>query len=122
MVVVADEAPREMHVQLVNMTALAISWQPVSADHINGRLLDYRLLVIPAQNTNTSTSSSGLSTSTSTISSLQMRNITVQANKEGGTEVVANLTAGIRYRILMAARTEAGLGLLSKPLYIRMGN
>lgn len=112
---VPDEAPQNIRVSLVNMTALAVTWQPPPVDHINGRLAGYRVFVIP------SGSAYMIPGGNSSFGASQVRNISVDQREHNGEAVIGNLTAGMRYRITVAARTEAGLGLMSKPMYIRMG-
>ncbi|OWA51630.1 Roundabout-like protein 2 [Hypsibius exemplaris] len=116
---VPDEPPQDIDVHLVNLTTITITWQPPSVDHINGRLVDYRILLTPANigvNHNASTSSSSAAGSV-----VATRNITVPHRKgETRSELIGNLTVGMRYKVTMAARTEAGLGVMSKAIYIRM--
>ncbi|XP_055334826.1 protein sax-3-like [Paramacrobiotus metropolitanus] len=110
---VPDEPPQNIRVQLVNLTALQIHWTPPVAS-LNGKLAGYRIFVIP---TGASTTSVHGGNSSFVIS--QVRNISVDQS-DATTQVIGNLTTGMRYRITLAARTDAGLGVLSKPLYIRM--
>ena len=116
---VPDEPPQAIDVHLVNLTTITITWQPPSVDHINGRLVDYRILLTPASGGaghNASSSPTGVAANHPGA----VRNITVH-RKDARSELIGNLTVGMRYRVTMAARTEAGLGVTSKPIYIRMG-
>lgn len=101
---VPDEPPQDIAVHLVNLTAISITWQPPSGDRINGVLLDYRIVIAPAM-----------------ANGSLLAKHTVVVRKDSRSEVIANLTAGMRYRVAMAARTEAGIGVMSKPVSIRMG-
>ena len=118
--IVPDEAPQDVRVTLIDQTTVAVSWHPPSLRHVNGELAGYRVTVVPTGgsvgpavpthgNGNASNNAAG-----------QIRNVTA-GYRDAGKEVVGNLTTGQRYRITVAARTDAGLGVSSRPLYIKMG-
>ncbi|OQV21525.1 Roundabout-like protein 2 [Hypsibius exemplaris] len=112
---VPDEAPQDVKVTLIDQNTLSVSWQPPAPHHVNGQLAGYRVSIIPTGNG--AVPATGNTTQTLT----QIRNVTAGVgHADPGKEVVGNLTTGMRYRITVAAKTDAGLGVPSRPLYIKM--
>lgn len=93
-------APADIIIQLVNQTNALLRWSPPLHGLMNGRLSGYRLL---------------LWTNASTLRRDYLLNDTSPSH------LVTHLTADTRYRLQLAARTSAGTGPLSAPMWFSTG-
>ncbi|CAI5454605.1 unnamed protein product [Caenorhabditis angaria] len=82
--------PQDVHIRMLNLTTLRVSWRAPKADGINGILKGFQVIIIgqaPGQNRNISTTDRAASIT------------------------LFHLEAGMKYKIRVAARSNGGIGV-----------